>query len=114
MNKNFIIALKVIGPTIIGIIFSFITYKILDVSFFNGEEGRELIISYAAIFAILPIASIFSGMISKVFLNKLWVSLFNVIGIWLVLFAVAGWSIFVLPFLPLYMICGFFGALLLA
>lgn len=112
MNKKVVLALKIIGPTIIAIIFALITYKILDISFFKGIEDREIIIKYSVLFAIIPIASILAGMLSKVFLNKLWVSIFNVLVIWLLLFALVNGNIIVLPFLPIYMVCGFLGALL--
>lgn len=112
MNDKYKLTLKVIGPTIIAIIFSLLSYKILDIYFFRGIEGREVFIKYSALFSIIPIASILAGMLSKAFLDKLWVSIFNVLAIWLLLFTLFDFNIILLPFLPIYIICGLLGALL--
>ncbi|MBS4537253.1 hypothetical protein GOQ27_02205 [Clostridium sp. D2Q-11] len=112
MKEKLILTGKIIGPTLVGIIFSLLAYKILDTWLFEGEEGRILIIGYSIFFGVLPIASILAGMLSKIWLHRIWVSIFNVVGIWAVLYFVLDQSIFVVPFLPVYMFCGFLAALL--
>lgn len=111
MNKKFVLALRIVGPTIVGIIFSLITYKILDVSFLSGGKEREIILVYSVLFGVVPIASILAGMLSKIWLHRIWVSIFNVVGIWIVFYFIANQSIYVVPFLPIYMFCGFLAAL---
>lgn len=112
MKKKLILIGKILGPTLIGIVFSLLVYKILDTWVFTGGEGQRLILGYSALFGILPIASIFAGMLSKVWLHRIWISVFNVIGIWAVLYFIADRSILVVPFLPIYMFCGFLASLL--